>query len=222
MAIETLPEVETPKSPEDIERHWFENVYAGDRMPQLTLRALVMGMLLGAVMSLSNVYVGLKAGWGLGVAITSAILAFAAFSALRRLFPRFFPEFSILENNAMASCASAAGYMTGAGVVNAIPALMMLRPEAVPGTGVLMVWVGVVSMLGVFLAVPAKRQMINIEQLRFPSGIAAATTLRTLHQEGGGTAARQAKSLGLGVPLGATITWFRDAKRSGGRAGSAG
>ena len=158
MAIETLPEVETPKSPEDIERHWFENVYAGDRMPQLTLRALVMGMLLGAVMSLSNVYVGLKAGWGLGVAITSAILAFAAFSALRRLFPRFFPEFSILENNAMASCASAAGYMTGAGVVNAIPALMMLRPEAVPGTGVLMVWIGVVSMLGVFLAVPAKRQ----------------------------------------------------------------
>ena len=211
MAIETLPEVGTPRSPEDIERHWFENVYAGDRMPQLTLRALVMGMLLGAIMSLSNVYVGLKAGWGLGVAITSAILAFAAFSALRRLFPRFFPEFSILENNAMASCSSAAGYMTGAGVVNAIPALMMLRPEAVPGTGVLMVWVGVVSMLGVFLAVPAKRQMINIEQLRFPSGIAAATTLRTLHQQGSGAAARQAQSLGLGVLVGAIISWFRDA-----------
>ena len=32
--------------------------------------------------------------------------------------------------------------------------------------------------LGVTMAVPMKRQMINIEQLRFPSGIAAAETLR--------------------------------------------
>src|SRR5207244_8077334 len=117
-----------------------------------------------------------------------------------------------LENNAMQSCASAAGSMTGAGVVNAIPALMMLNPAALPTNHwSLAVWIGVISLLGVFLAVPAKRQMINIEQLRFPSGIAAATTLRTLHQEGGGAAARQARSLGLGVLLGAIISWFRDA-----------
>ncbi len=211
MATQPAPAAEAPKTPEEIERHWFENVYAGDRMRQLTLRALVMGMVLGGIMSLSNVYVGLKAGWGLGVAITSSILAFAAFATLRKLFPRFFPEFSILENNAMASCASAAGYMTGGGVVNAIPALMMLQPEAVPGLWALMAWVGVIAMLGVFLAVPAKRQMINVEQLRFPSGIAAATTLRTLHREGGGAAARQARSLGLAVLLGCIITWFRDA-----------
>ena len=132
MATEVIPVEDTPRTPEEIERHWFENVYAGDRMRQLTPRALVMGMALGAVMSLSNVYVGLKAGWGLGVAITSSILAFAAFQTLHKLFPKAFPEFSILENNAMASCASAAGYMTGAGLVNAIPALMMLEPTAVP------------------------------------------------------------------------------------------
>jgi len=213
VATETVPvqTVEQPKTPEEIERHWFENVYAGDRMRQLTLRAVIMGMGLGAIMSLSNVYVGLKAGWGLGVAITSSILAFAAFSTLHKLFPKAFPEFSILENNAMASCASAAGYMTGAGLVNAIPALMMLQPDAVPGMWVLMAWMGVLSLLGVFLAVPAKRQMINIEQLRFPSGIAAATTLRPLHHEGGGAAARQARSLGIAVVLGSFITWFRDA-----------
>lgn len=211
MATEIVPPPDTPRTPEQIERHWFENVYAGDRMPQLTTRALVMGMALGAIMSLSNVYVGLKAGWGLGVAITSSILAFAAFSTIHKLFPKQFPEFSILENNAMASCASAAGYMTGAGLVNAIPALMMLQPDAVPNMWVLMAWMGVISWLGVFLAVPAKRQMINIEQLRFPSGIAAATTLRTLHSEGGGAAARQARSLGLAMLFGAAITWCRDA-----------
>ncbi len=214
MATEIVTPPELKQTPEEIERHWFENVYAGDRMPQLTPRALIMGMMLGAVMSLSNVYVGLKAGWGLGVAITSSILAFAAFSTMHKLFPKQFPEFSILENNAMASCASAAGYMTGAGLVNAIPALMMLQPDAVPSMWVLMVWIGVISWLGVFLAVPAKRQMINIEQLKFPSGIAAATTLRTLHNEGGGAAARQARSLGFSVLFGAIITWCRDAEFS--------
>jgi OPT family oligopeptide transporter len=199
-----------PRTPDEIERHWFETVYAGDRMPQLTTRALVMGMLLGGFMSLSNVYIGLKAGWSMGVAITSCILAYAIFAALHRAFPKQFPAFSILENNAMQSCASAAGYMTGAGLVNAIPALMMLNPGAVPGLWPLMLWVLVLSWLGVFLAVPAKRQMINVEQLRFPSGIAAATTMRALHSEGG-KAERQAKALMWSGILGLVITWFRDA-----------
>jgi uncharacterized oligopeptide transporter (OPT) family protein len=206
-----MPAVEPPRTPEEIERHWFENVYQGDKMRQLTPRALIMGMLLGGFMSISNIYVGLKAGWGLGVAITSCILAFAIFATLRRLLPKLFPPFSILENNAMQSAASAAGYMTGAGLVNAIPALMMLNPAAVPGMWVLMAWMLVISWLGVFLAVPAKRQMINIEQLRFPSGIAAATTLRTLHGTGGAAATRQARSLGLAMLFGALLTWFRDA-----------
>jgi len=211
VATQPVPAEEAPRSPEEIERFWFENVYAGDRMPQLTLRALIMGIFLGGVLSLSNVYVGLKAGWGLGVTVTASILAFALFAGLSRLIPKWFGNFSLLENNALASCASAAGYMTGGGIVNAIPALMMLRPEAVPGQGVLMIWVGVIAMLGVFLAVPAKRQMINIEQLRFPTGIAAATTLRTLHNEGGAAAMRQAWSLFTAMAFGIVLTWVRDA-----------
>jgi OPT family oligopeptide transporter len=212
VATETIPAVERARTPEEIERHWFETVYQGDKMKQLTPRALIMGMMLGAFMSLSNIYVGLKAGWSLGVAITSCILAYAIFATLHRLFPKWFPPFSILENNAMQSAASAAGYMTGAGLVNAIPALMMLNPAAVPGMWVLMGWTLLISWLGVFLAVPAKRQMINIEQLRFPSGIAAATTMRTLHGAGGAAATRQARSLGLALVFGAFVTWFRDAE----------
>ncbi|MGH7730637.1 MAG: OPT family oligopeptide transporter, partial [Candidatus Eiseniibacteriota bacterium] len=212
MASETAPVAERPRTPDEIERDWFENVYQGDTMPQLTPRALIMGMLLGAFMSTSNIYIGLKAGWSLGVAITSCILAFTIFATLHKLLPRLFPPFSILENNAMQSAASAAGYMTGAGLVNAIPALMMLNPDAVPHMWVLCAWILVISWLGVFLAVPAKRQMINIEQLRFPSGIAAATTMRTLHGTGGAAAVRQARSLGLALLGGALLTWFRDAE----------
>ena len=213
MATEILPVTEAPRTPEAIERDWFENVYAGDRMPQLTLRALVMGMLLGVLMTCCNVYVGLKAGWGLGVTVTCCIMAYTIFAALHKALPRLFPPFSILENNAMQSAASAGGYMTGAGLVNAIPALMMLNPAAVPGMWVLMAWILIISWLGVFLAVPAKRQMINIEQLRFPTGMAAATTMRALHTKGE-SAAKQARSLGISCLIGGVITWMRDAEFS--------
>ena len=62
--------------PEEIERQWFEQVYRGrgDSMAQLTWRAVIMGSLLGSVLSLTNLYIGLKSGWGFGVAITACIL----------------------------------------------------------------------------------------------------------------------------------------------------
>jgi len=202
-------------APVDIERHWFEHVYQGDRQPQLTVRAAVMGMLLGMVMSLSNLYLGLKVGWGIGVAITAAILAYSVFATLHRLFPRWFPTFSILENNAMQSCASAAGYMASSGLVSAIPALMMIDPSAIPTSRVaLAAWLVVVSILGVFLAIPAKRQMINVEQLPFPTGTAAAATLRSLHGDSS-AASRQARTLAGAGLVGTLLAWFRDASWPG-------
>ena len=55
-------------SPEEIERQWFEQVYKGrgDSMAQLTWRAVIMGSFLGCVLSLTNLYIGLKSGWGDG------------------------------------------------------------------------------------------------------------------------------------------------------------
>ncbi|MGH7740467.1 MAG: OPT family oligopeptide transporter [Candidatus Eiseniibacteriota bacterium] len=205
---------DAPRTPEEIERHWYENVFAGHDVPQLTPRVVVMGMVLGMVMAASNVYVGLKVGWSLGVSITSCILAYTAFSTLHRAFPKQFPAYTILENNSLQSVAAAAGVMSGAGLVNAIPALMMLNPDALPATfGMrclyLIPWIMVISWLGVFLAVPAKRQMINIEQLPYPTGIAAATTLKSLHTSKG-EAARQAKALFSAMGLGAVIAWLRD------------
>ena len=127
-ATATHDETGSPRTADEIERNWFENVYQGDKQKQLTLRAAITGMLLGAIMCVSNVYVGLKIGWSLGVAITSCILAWVIFSTLTRMFK--LGEFTILENNAMQSAASAAGAMTSAGIVNAIPALWMLNPTA--------------------------------------------------------------------------------------------
>src|SRR5271166_7144894 len=74
-------------TPEEIERQWFEKVYKGrgDSMAQLTWRAVIMGSLLGSVLSLTNLYIGLKAGWGFGVAITACILSYSIWAALFRI-----------------------------------------------------------------------------------------------------------------------------------------
>lgn len=170
-----------PKSPthEDPDLRWLREVYRGDGTPQLTVRAVVSGMLLGGVMSLSNLYIALKTGWSFGVTITAGILAFVIFKLLQRT-GAVRREFGMLENNAMQSVASAAGYMTGGGTVAAIPGLMYLAQSTVPAHQ-MFIWITALACLGVFMAIPMKRQMINQEQLRFPSGIAAAATLRSLH-----------------------------------------
>jgi uncharacterized oligopeptide transporter (OPT) family protein len=63
------------KHGEDSDRWWMENVYRGDKMRQLSVRLIVSGMLIGGLMSVSILYVGLKAGWTLGVTVTSCIIA---------------------------------------------------------------------------------------------------------------------------------------------------
>ncbi|MCX6128753.1 MAG: OPT/YSL family transporter [Proteobacteria bacterium] len=191
------------------EQTWFNTVYQGDKLPQLTLRAVLMGSVLGGFMALSNLYVGLKTGWSLGVAITACILSFTIFKTLTSLFPRVFSsEMSILENNCMQSTASSAGYSTGSVLVSAIAAYLMITGHHMPWP-VLMMFTFFLASLGIFLAIPLKRQMINIEQLRFPSGVAAAETLKSLHAKGK-EAASKAKSLGLAAAFGSLIAWFRD------------
>ena len=203
---------ENPIVERQSELEWFANTYQGDKMPQLTVRSVVMGSLLGGFMSLSNLYVGLKTGWALGVAITSCILSFAIWKSLHTLLPRVFKtEMSILENNCMQSTASSAGYSTGGAMVSAIAAYLMVTGHHMPWP-VLGMWTFFLAALGVFMAVPLKRQMINIEQLKFPSGIAAAETLKSLHSKGE-EATKKARALGIAGVFGAAVAWFRDAGR---------
>src|ERR1700746_3906379 len=71
-------------------------------------------------------------------------------------------------------------------------------------------WVFFIAILGVTMAIPMKRQMINIEQLRFPSGIATATTLKSLHAKGD-EARKQDMALFASGGLGAVMAVARDA-----------
>jgi putative OPT family oligopeptide transporter len=200
----------SPQS-EDPERHWLRHVRVTDAR-QLTVRAIVFGMLIGAVMCLSNLYVFFKTGWSMGVTITAAILAFAVFGALRaaRLVKQ---PLTALENNALTTVSSGAGYMTGGGNMAAFGALLMvtpLRPAGIP----MIAWFGVIAALGVFVAIPIKRQLINKEGLAFPTGTATAETIRSIHSAGSAAAqgSRQARALGWAALGAAVLTWVRDAK----------
>jgi uncharacterized oligopeptide transporter (OPT) family protein len=73
----------------------------------------------------------------------------------------------------------------------------------------MLIWVFFLAVLGVTMAIPMKRRLINIEQLRFPSGIAAAETLRALHSHGD-KAARAAKALGIAGLLAALSQFWAD------------
>ena len=191
------------------ERTWYDQIYRGEDAPQLTLRAVLMGSFLGFFLAFTNLYIGLKTGWGLGVAITACILSFAIWNVLLKVGVAKTPM-TILETNCMQSTASSAGYATGGTMVSAIAALVMLSatPENPGGehlpVPVLVAWTFFLAVLGTVLAVPMKRNLINQERLKFPSGTAAAVTLQSLYSSGAG-ALKKAKALLYSAIFGAAF-----------------
>lgn len=184
-------------------------MHQGQRDLELTARAVLVGAAIGVVMCLSNLYIVLKTGWSIGVTVTACVVAWSLFSSLRAVGLTKRP-FGLLENNMTGTVASAAGYMTGGGNMAALPALVMLtgvRPDA----GLMVFWFAAIGLLGVFAAIPIKRQLINEEKLAFPSGTATAETLKALYSTGGG-GAQKATWLGLAAVVGALIAFWRDAK----------
>src|ERR1035441_9447707 len=82
-----LPVEGFPGTPEEIQRQWFEKVYKGrgEFVREVPWRAVLMGSVLGAVLSLTNLYSGLKSGWGVGVAITACILSYSIWTTFVKI-----------------------------------------------------------------------------------------------------------------------------------------
>jgi uncharacterized oligopeptide transporter (OPT) family protein len=108
----------------------------------------------------------------------------------------------------MSSAASAAGYMSSAGLVSAIPALTLTTGRLLEWWEIGL-WLAALSMLGVFMAIPLKRQLINIDQLPFPSGIATAETLVSMHSAGREAVVKARALFGAAI-LGAVVAAWRD------------
>lgn len=206
MAIKQLsPEEVRTWSLEQKDRWWLENVYRGD-MPQLTVRSALTGVVLGGVLSLTNLWVGIRTGWTLGVGITSVVLAFAAFRLLRTIGAG--RDLTILENNAMQSIATSAGYMTSP-LIASLPAYMMVTGRVIPWWQVIL-WSVCINTMGALFAFPLKKRFINDEQLPFPEGYAAGVVMDDLHAETGAAGLLKAKVLATG----ALVSGFLQAVRS--------
>ena len=123
-----LPVAGFEGTPEEIEQQWYEKVYLGrgDTLPQLTVRAVVMGSLLGGLLSLTNLYAGLKTGWGFGVSITASILSYTIWTAFYKS-GLVRTQMGILETNCMKATSSSAGYSTGGTLISAYAAYMLLN-----------------------------------------------------------------------------------------------
>ncbi|TKD13090.1 OPT family oligopeptide transporter [Polyangium fumosum] len=183
---------------------WYAQVYRPMER-QFTLRAVVFGCVIGSVLSAANLYTGFTIGITYGASITAALSGWLLFRLWRGVVSG--PAFSVLENNTMQTAASAAAAMAGAGMVTAVPALMIVTERRLSLLEIT-AWVVTAALLGVLFAIPLKRQMINRENLKFPSGIAAAQTTLALHGEGEG-GAQKARALLWATGIGAALALGR-------------
>jgi len=187
------------------DRRWRREVFVEGGPPQLTLRATLTGMVLGGLFALSNLYAGLKTGWAFSVAITACILSYSLWRIAGLVDSRVRRP-TILEDNCMQSTASAAGYAIVSIMVSAIPAYILVTGVRIEPVW-LILWTFFSATLGLMLFIPFKRQLVNDESLVFPSGVAAAETLRGLHGEGE-ESLRQARGLFTGMGVGALGSWL--------------
>jgi OPT family oligopeptide transporter len=170
------------------------------------------------LLAASNLYTTLNIGWAFGVAITSSVISYVIWSIITPLVGC--RKMTILETNCMASTASAAGYSTGSTIATMFGALVLLTvvPEGktaedlktwnIHPAWLVAAFTLATGLMGVFLAIPMKRQMINHEQLPFPSGIAAAETLKSLYSESK-EALQKAYVLIIGLGIGAIVAVLR-------------
>lgn len=156
-------------------------------IPQFTFRAVLTGMILGGILSLCNIYTGLKIGWGFNMSITAALLSFGVFKLLHIFTGN--REWNMLENNVNQTAASSAASISSAGLVAAVPAWTMLTDQTL-GWLPLTLWVLSVALVGVVVGVALRRQMLLVDKLSFPSGIATAETLKQMYSRGAEALAR--------------------------------
>lgn len=167
----------------------------------LTVRALLLGAIVGVGLGVANLVFSLKTGLSVGVALTAVTLA----GALRRTAR---VPFTIAEGTMTQSLASAAGYSTGSTLASSAAAWVLLSGEP-PPVLVLAAWTVLISVYGCLLAWPLKATFIDREQLPFPSGTAAAVALRSLWEQGL-AAVKQARALLGSLAAAAAVTLLRD------------
>jgi putative OPT family oligopeptide transporter len=165
-------------------------IAAERRLPEFTLRAVVLGTLLSVAFGMVNAYLGLKVGLTTSASIPAAVLSMAVLRGLLR-------RGTVLENTVVQTIASA-GDSLAAGVVFTIPALIFLGLD--PSGFRIFLIASTAGLLGILMMIPLRHELTvtEHERLPFPEGTACATVL--IAGDRGATAARP---VFVGIALGA-------------------
>ncbi|KAJ9085042.1 hypothetical protein DSO57_1017733 [Entomophthora muscae] len=162
---------------------------------QFTWRSAVIGSLLGCVVASSNMYLGLKIGWSFSAGIFGAILGFAILKAVAKL-PLVLGggPFGMKENCSVQTAATASGGLA-AGFVAGVPAMFRLglMPPLQECWQRFYLWTLAAAFYGMCFAVPLRSYFVIKQKLVFPSCVAAAHTIRTLHADGSEDSKKQTK-----------------------------
>src|SRR5436190_6161819 len=143
-------------------------------IPELTIRALVLGAILGVVFGASSLYLVLKVGLTVSASIPVAVISLALFRMWSKMGGQ---DATILENN-IVQTAGSAGESIAFGLGVTMPAIMILGFDLEIGRVMLVALLG--ALLGILMMIPLRRALI-VEQhgvLKYPEGTACAEVLK--------------------------------------------
>jgi putative OPT family oligopeptide transporter len=139
-------------------------------LPEITMKAVVLGIVLAMLMAAANAYLGLRVGMTVAASIPASAIALGVLRAFSRS--------NILENNQVQTIASA-GASTVSGVIFTVPALVMMGAWSGYDYWPIFLMVCVGGIMGVVFTTPLRRALIVDAALTFPEGLATAQVLKT-------------------------------------------
>jgi putative OPT family oligopeptide transporter len=152
---------------------------ASANLPELSFRALFMGVVLGMIFGASSLYLVLKVGLTVSASIPVAVIAITLF---RLVFKMGGKDSTILENS-ITQTAGSAGESIAFGLGVTMPAILILGFDLEISRVML---VGVLGgLLGILLMIPMRRTMIVAQhnELKYPEGTACAEVLKAAATE---------------------------------------
>lgn len=172
---------------------------ASESPKEFTLRVVVVGIILGVLMTAANAYLGLYAGMTVSASIPAAVMSMIILRTA-------FNDVSILENNAVQTMASA-GESLAAGIIFTVPAFLVI------GIWTEIQWLDTMiiallgGLLGTMFTIALRRLFIVEEALPYPEGVACREVL-VAGEEGGEGALAILYALGIGAIYGLMVKGF--------------
>lgn len=171
---------------------------------ELSLRAVSTGIVIGVLLTPSNVYAGLKIGWSFNMSIIALLIGYGIWQGLAKRSAAQQP-WTLHESNINQTVASAAASIISGGLVAPIPAYTLLtgqQLDVIP----MIAWVFSVSFLGIWIAWYLRPSLLNDKALKFPEGMATLETLLHIYNQGH-EAAKRLKVLFSAALLSGLVKW---------------